>query len=478
MLHSYQSVSAPMGLLTRRRLLQVGGASGLGLTLGGLWQAQANSQPAAVPPKSIRACILIFYYGGPSHLDTFDMKPNAPAEVRGEFKPISTSVPGVQICEHLPRLARLMHKVALVRSMHHAARLHDSASIHALTGRPLEGTDRELFSPLPQFYPSFGSAVAYLRRDHPRDVSFASLPYSFHNVVTVPCQGAGFLGAAYDPMRIDVDAANSRYQVEMLRRTEGVDHLRSANRRRLVAALERADAEDDPRKGLYERAYRLLDAEEVGRALDITKEPARVRERYGFGAAAVARGEGGDGGNGAEMAYARQMRGQNLLLARRLVEAGVPFVNVYDCKQQGQNWDAHFKCANQHKTHLLPQADQGLSALIEDLDARGLLDSTLVVAMGEFGRTPRINSDGGRDHWPDCYTVLLAGGGVHAGEVHGSSDSIGAYPAADPVTPGDLAATVFWRFGLDPDLELHDVTGRPHRLAEGRPIRRMFRQTS
>jgi hypothetical protein len=461
-------------MLTRRRLIQLGGAGGLGLTLGGLWRAQARQPAAAASPNPIRACILVFYYGGPSHLDTFDMKPRAPAEVRGEFQPISTSVPAIHVCEHLPRMARLMHKVALVRSVHHAARLHDSASIHALTGRPLDGPDRELFSPLPQVYPSFGSAVAYLRRGASRDVPFASLPYSFHNVVTVPCQGAGFLGAAYEPLRIDVDSTNAKYRVEMLQRAEDVDPLRSANRRRLARALEVADAAGDPRKGLYEKAYRLLDSEEIARALDITREPAAVRQRYGFDAAPVARGEGGGGGNGAEMAYARQMRGQNLLLARRLVEAGVPFVNVYDCKQQGQNWDAHFKCANQHKTYLLPQADQGLSALIEDLDARGLLDSTLVVAMGEFGRTPRINNDGGRDHWPDCYTVLFAGGGVRGGAVHGASDSVGAYPALDPVTPGDLAATIFWRFGLDPDLELHDMTGRPHRLAEGRPIRGLF----
>ena len=172
-------------------------------------------------------------------------------------------------------------------------------------------------------------------------------------------------------------------------------------------------------------------------------------------------GEGGGGGNGAELGYARQMRGQNLLLARRLVEAGVSFVNVYDFRQQGQNWDAHFKVANQHKRYLLPQADQSLSALIEDLDARGLLDSTLVVAMGEFGRTPKINNDGGRDHWPDCYTVLLAGGGVQGGAIFGSSDKIGAYPASEPVTPGDLAATIYWRFGIDPAREIHDPTGRP-----------------
>ncbi len=174
------------------------------------------------------------------------------------------------------------------------------------------------------------------------------------------------------------------------------------------------------------------------------------------------------------MGCARQTRGLNLLAARRLVEAGVPFVNVYDFKQQGQNWDAHFKCAHQHKEYLLPQADQGLSALIEDLDARGLLDSTLVVAMGEFGRSPKINGDGGRDHWPDCYTVLLAGGGVRGGAVYGASDRIGAYPASNPVTPGDLAATIFWRFGLDPATEIRDQGGRPHRLADGEPIRALF----
>jgi uncharacterized protein (DUF1501 family) len=163
-----------------------------------------------------------------------------------------------------------------------------------------------------------------------------------------------------------------------------------------------------------------------------------------------------------------------LLLARRLVEAGVSFVNVYDFKQQGQNWDAHFNCANQHKTHLLPQADQSLSALIGDLDERGLLDSTLVVAMGEFGRTPKLNGDAGRDHWPDCYTVLLAGGGVQGGAVYGSSDRMGAFPASDPVTPGDLAATIFWRFGIDPATMMHDALGRPHRLAAGEAIKGLF----
>ena len=460
----------PIRELTRRRLLQVGTAGYLGLNLGGLWRAQAAgpTRPTANP---VRACILVFYYGGPSHLDTYDLKPAAPAEVRGEFKPIRTTVPGLHVCEYLPHMARVMHKVAVVRSVTHAARLHDSASIHALTGRPLDGPDRELFAPLPQVYPSHGSAIAHQTRDRRAAVPYAALPFTFRNVHDVPCQGGGFLGSAHDPLRIEADPDARRYRIDVLRQPADLDASRNRARRGLLHALEPANGQTT---GLYEKAYRLLESEAVHRALDLTQEPASVRDRYGYDLPPVAVGAGGGGGNGAEMGYAKQMRGQNLLLARRLVEAGVPFVTVYDFKQQGQNWDAHFQCADQHRRHLLPAADRGLSTLIEDLDQRGLLDSTLVVAMGEFGRTPRINGEAGRDHWPDCYSMLFAGGGVTGGAVYGASDRIGAYPAADPVTPGDLAATIFWRFGLDPAAEVHDQTGRQHRLAAGEPLRRLF----
>jgi len=454
--------------VTRRGLLRFGAGA---LTLGGLWRARAASpvMPAARP---VRSCILVFFYGGPSHLDTFDLKPNAPAEVRGEFQSISTAVPGVRVCEHLPRMAPVMDKVAQIRTVTHAASLHDSASIHALTGRPLDGPDRELFAPQPQFYPSYGSAVAALRPPTRGPVPFAALPFPFRNVHEVPCQGGGILGSRYDPLQIEGEPAARRYRADLLVRTDNLPSPRLDDRRSLLTALERTPP--GPLREFRERAYSLLDSDALRKALDISQEPWAVRERYGFGAEAVAVGEGGGGGNGAEMGYARQLRGQNLLLARRLVEAGVPFVNVYDFRQQGQNWDAHFKSADQHKTHLLPQADRGLSALIEDLDQRGLLETTLVVAMGEFGRTPKINGEGGRDHWPHCYTVLLAGGGVMGGAVYGVSDRIGAYPAADPVTPGDLAATIFWRFGIDPAGEIRDPTGRPHRLAAGEPVRKLF----
>ncbi len=418
---------------------------------------------------------MIFYYGGPSQLETFDLKPDAPAEIRGEFQPIATSVPGLNISEHLPMTARVMHHVALIRSMHHNNHLHDSASIETFTGRPPPTGDRELFSPVPQTFPSHGGIVGYHRRGQGLAVAHAVVPFLFHNVVDVPCQAGGFLGSAHDPFPIHVDPATLGYQSDLLTRPEGLARSREARRRELLEGMDawpsnRADRLRDQ----FDRAFRLLDSETVRRALDLSMEDPRTRERYGFDDPPSSVGEGGGGGNGAELGFARQMRGQNLLLARRLVEVGVPFVNVTDFRQQGQNWDAHFKCFNQHKRHLLPLADRAFSALIEDLEARGLLESTLVVALGEFGRTPRINKDAGRDHWPDCYSIALAGGGVRGGAVHGSSDRFAAYPASDPVTPADLAATIFWRFGLDPSSTIRDTQNRPFKLSEGEPIRDLF----
>lgn len=434
----------------------------LGLT-GSLASAIRASESSGSRP--IKCCILLFLYGGPSHLETFDPKPHAPVDVRGEFQPISTSVPGVQISEHLPMLAQRMHHIGLVRSVSHSATLHDAASIHALTGRPLDGPDRELFAPLPQVYPSYGSIVTSQRPRQPSEaeVRYAALPFVFHNVVPTPCQGGGFLGQAYDPLRIDVDLPAKQYQVETLKQAADL----GASRRRLRDQLRLSlDPLSDSARGLgshYERAYRLLDSTAIQQALDISQEPPEVRERYGWGSGAAS-----------DVGYANAMRGQNLLLARRLVEAGVPFINVYDYKQQGQNWDAHAQCFAQHKNHLLPPIDRGLSALIDDLQERGLLDTTLIVVTGEFGRTPKINGGAGRDHWPNCYSVMFAGGGIRGGAVYGASDATGAYPASDPVTPGDIAATILSRFGLDPLAEMHDQTGRPHRLATGQAIEKLI----
>ena len=461
--------------ISRRDLLRSGVVLGsLGVSPATLAKARPESVQTSLAP--IRACILIFYYGGPSHLETYDPKPEAPAEIRGEFKTIATSVPGVRIGEHLPSMSRVMHKVAIVRSMSHGYRLHDSASMKVLTGREPPQGDFELFAPAPQLFPSYGAAVSYVRRDRNLEVPFAALPYVFHNVVPTPCQGGGFLGPAFDPFQVLGDAEKRCYRADVLEVAEGLTATRRAGRRGLQTALDHDPMrpQDTRLGGLRERAHRLLDSTTLRKALDVEREDPKLRDRYGFGPPPASVGSGGGGGNGAELGFARQMRGQNLLLARRLVEAGVPFVNVYDFRQQGQNWDAHFHGFEQHRRHLLPLADQSLSALIDDLDGRGLLESTLVVALGEFGRTPRINKDGGRDHWPDCYSVVMAGGGVRGGTIFGASDRFGAYPASDPVTPADLAATIYWRFGIDPRTEVRDTLGRPYPLALGEPIRAVF----
>jgi hypothetical protein len=463
---------------SRRQWLRSGLAFPSGMGLAG-WLPHlsraiaAPASPAARRP--IRACIVVFYYGGPSHLDTFDMKPEAPVEVRGEFKPVPTTVPGLAISEHLPHLAQVMHKVAVIRSMHHGNRLHDSASTEVLTGRQSPQGDREEFAPIPQFFPCHGATLSHQWRDRRLDVCHAALPWVFHNVVPTPCQGGGFLGSAYDPLRITGDPQKLRYDAEMLKTPPELTAPRIADRKRLLSQVDGTAAPGQPARpaveleSLYARAYELLGSEAVRRALDIEQEDPRVRARYGL----YSEYQPGPT-NGSEHGYGRNLRGQNLLLARRLVEAGVPFVNIYDFRQQGQNWDAHADNFNQHKKHLLPPADRALAALIDDLDERGLLESTLVVATGEFGRTPRINPTAGRDHWPDCYSVLVAGGGIAGGSVFGSSDKIGAYPATQPVTPADLAATIYWRFGLDPHAEIHDRTGRPWRLADGLPIDAVF----
>lgn len=462
-------------LPSRREIIAAG--TGMGL-LSSMSVVKSACAAAAASPDSvqqaasIRACIVVFYYGGPSHLDTYDMKPHAPDSVRGEFSPIATSQPGLQICEHLPHMARVMHKVAVVRSMHHTNRLHDSASTETHTGRQGPKGDREEFGPIDQFFPCHGAILSLLRSGQQLDVPHAMLPWQFHNVVTTPCQGGGFLGHRFDPLLVTGDSAKLQYRMESLIRPAELTLSRISRRRTLLSGLDQTPTlmrQPPPFGDFRDRAHQLLSSTKLQKALQIEDESAAIRERYGTREPKALPGDGA-----AASAPARNLRGQNLLLARRLVEAGVQFVNVHDFRQQGQNWDAHAKNFDQHKRYLLPQADQALAALIEDLDDRGLLDSTLVVALGEFGRTPTINSNAGRDHWPDCYTVLLAGGGIRGGTVFGSSDRIGAYPATNPVTPADLAATIFHGFGIDPRTEIRDLTGRPYRVADGMPMTDLF----
>lgn len=427
----------------------------------------------------IRSCIFVFQYGGPSHLDTFDMKPQGPSEVRGEFQPIPTSVPGLHVCEHLPHLARIMHKVAIIRSMHHTNRLHDSASIETFTGRQGPNGDREEFAPIAQFFPCHGAVIhALLAARNARaaplhEIPHVVVPWLFHNVIDVPCQGGGFLGQGFDPFLVEGNPQDVSFRAQMLQPATDVPHARLERRRELLATLDdRSAAQADVVQDWnahYDRAVRLLESRQLFEVFQIERETEDTRRRYGL---MEQHAEGG--GNGAEKAHGRNLRGQSLLLARRLVEAGIPFINVNDFRQQGQNWDAHADNFAQHRQHLLPAFDRGLAALIDDLDERGLLDTTLVVAAGEFGRTPTINAQAGRDHWPDCYSLLLAGGGIRGGQVYGSSDRTGAYPETDPVTPADLAATIYSRFGLAPHQEIHDPTGRPWRIADGRPLAALF----
>ncbi len=467
--------SLPERLPTARRtFLRRCGLSAFGWDV---WRRISAAETAATRPGSgdrppVRSCIFVFYYGGPSHLDTYDMKPLAPAEIRGEFQPISTSVPGLAVCEHLPQMASVMHKVALVRSMHHSNRLHDSAAIETFTGRQGPDGDREEFVPIPQHVPCHGAVLHALRRDLACDVQHAVLPWVFHNVIDVPCQGGGFLGHPFDPFRIAGDPETQTFSAAMLERPDDLSLLRIGHRRQLLESLDAktVGVDDASLTHFYNRAYELLGSQTLRDALRIDREPATVRQRYGLYENSPPPGTGPAAAN----AIGRNLRGQSLLQARRLVEAGIPFVNVNDFRQQGQNWDTHRDNFDQHKTDLLPAADRSLAALIDDLDERGLLESTLVVALGEFGRSPRINGTAGRDHWPDCYTILLAGGGIRGGTVFGASDAHGAFSERDPVTPADLAATIYWRFGLDPRSVIHDTTGRPYHLADGRPLTQLF----
>ena len=440
-----------------------------GAVVPGLLNASETSLPTRAP--KIRSCIILFYYGGPSHLDMFDMKPAAPDNIRGEFKQISTTVPGTFISELLPSHANIMHKISVVRSMHHTNRLHDSASTESLTGRQSPQGDREEFKPIRQFYPAYGAALSMLRSDLEQELPFVALPWVFRNVIPVPCQWGGFLGKTYDPFQITGDISKATFRADAFNRPADLPILRLKSRQQLLSqinsdsSLEAATSNRGFGSHL-KKALELMQSTRLSKALKIEEESDATRAAYGLYDEKPPQGVRNVSGH--------QLRGQNLLMARRLVEAGVQFINVYDFRVQGQNWDSHANNFAEHRDRLVPPMDKAFAALINDLEDRGLLDSTLVIGMGEFGRTPKINANAGRDHWPDCYSITLAGGGVKGGYVHGASDNIGAYPVEKAVTPGDLAATIYWRFGINPNSDILDHTGRPHRLAEGHPIYELF----
>jgi len=452
----------------RRDVLRAGSVGLLGLTLPELLRAQtlAADRGLSSPVRKAKACIMLFMWGGPAHQDTWDLKPDAPDEVRGEFRPIDTQVPGIQICEHFPLLAQRTQQLAIIRSMTHTNVDHTAATHYLLTGKPpLPSND------LRKDWPNFGAVLAKLGRGRDPLPPFVSMRPKLENdvprfVEESHGQFAGWLGPTWDPLTIDADPSRADYRVGEIEPLDEVPEMRMNRRRSLLSSLEvtatRLQQLDSTRnmQRNYSQAFDLL-ASAVGRsAFDLTQEPDAVRDWYG-----------------------RNPHGQSVLQARRLVERGVPLVTVYwpsdGIKNVSVYWDTHSRNFIDLRDRLMPVADRAFSALLDDLDQRGLLDETLVIWTGEFGRTPKIgqrNSDAGagrdgRDHWPNCFTSVMAGGGIRGGQVYGASDQHAAYPALNPVNPIDLAATVYDLMGVPPNLELTDIEGRPFVICPGNPIR-------
>lgn len=436
--------------VTRRQVLRIGAVGGFGLTLPVLLRAEARSTGS----RSTRARSVIFLhqFGGPSHHDTFDMKPDAPAEIRGEFGAIPSSLPGLIVSEHLPRLAKLAHVYSLVRSVHHTTSAHNSAAYYSLTGhKPL--IDIVTANASATDFPSYGAIVDKLAPTISRVPTAVSLPTMIADgPFRTPGEFAGFLGKQHDPLFITQDPNKQDFRVEQLSLPLDVPLGRISDRRALLsglvahARLAESTAAVGGMSAYQRKAIDLLTSPETARAFDIQEEDPKVRDRYG-----------------------RTTYGQSVLMARRLVEAGVRFVTVYYSPGIG-GWDTHLNNFKTLRDSRLPITDQSLSALLEDLDVRGLLDETMVVWAGEFGRTPKINKDAGRDHWPQCYTILMAGGGLQRGFLHGASDSSGAYPRDQPCTPDDISATMFHCLGIDPTIELRDQLDRPVPVSYGKPI--------
>lgn len=448
---------------TRRNLLQVGGLGVLGLTLSNWLRAEGARNSSR--RKRAEAVIFLHQWGGPSHLDTVDPKPNAPSEIRGEFRAVPTSAPGVFFTERLPRLGQMAHRLCVIRTMTHTMKNHNSAGYYSLTGHAPPTDDQRLRDSL-DLFPAYGSVVDYFLPPKPGVPTFVAFPHVIADGSVTPGQHASFLGRKHDPFFVGQDPNSPSFRLPELTLPAGLTLERLEDRQQVLQIIDRQRQLLDysaAAKGLddyYQRAVALLTSPKIREAFDLSKEPIDVRDRYG-----------------------RTTYGQSCLLARRLVEAGVRFVNVYFAASIGGQgntggWDTHGFNGNPMypilKNYLLPITDQTLPTLIQDLESRGLLDTTLVVWAGEFGRTPRINNNAGRDHWPQCYSVILAGGGLKQGFVYGVSDRFGAWPSSHPVKPDDLAATMFAALGLDPQAEVYDPLNRPLQIATGRVLDEIF----
>jgi uncharacterized protein (DUF1501 family) len=443
---SYQSVS-------RRALLRVGGVGLFGLTYPHLLAAKPR------PKASAKAVIFLHQWGGPGQHETFDPKPDAPDNVRGWYGATKTRLPGVIFGERIPKLAAMADRFTVIRCLQHTMKNHNSAGYYSLTGVAPPTDDQRLRDSL-ELFPAYGSIVDKLSPAPKGAATFVSFPHVIADGSITPGQHASFLGKGHNPLFVNQDPSRPDFRLPELTLPENLGVERLENRTDLLRVIdEQSDLMDRSlvAQGLdenYQKAVAMLTSPRFKMAFDLTKESKKTRDAYG-----------------------RTSYGQSCLLARRVVEAGAKFVNVYYARSiggTGNGWDYHGfrgESVTGRLDELLPSADQTLPALLTDLEDRGLLESTLVVWVGEFGRTPKISSNGGRDHWPQCYCAVLAGGGAKKGFVYGASDRIGAYPTVGHARPEDLAATMFEALGIDPESEVRDKLNRPLPIARGQPIR-------
>lgn len=447
--------------LSRRTFLAIGG---LGAAAWGLGGRPARAAVPSIEPRHFgraKRCILLFLTGGPPQHDTWDMKPQATDQIRGELKPIPTNVPGIEISELFPRLARQADKYCLIRSLTHGDTVHTSAGYAMLTGAvhpKANATTATDIQPTPDDHPHVGALIARHRGESKGVPVAVSLPEFIRdaNVNDFPGQNAGFLGKAYAPLLVEADSGRTRIlapQLELpadmtVNRLRDRDLLRQRFNgfQRGLAEFARRDEFDT----FHPRSLGLLSSPKFPRAFDLSDETAVLRESYG-----------------------EHLFGQGCLLARRLIEAGVTLVTVYwhyEGPDDSPVWDTHWNNFKHLRERLMPPTDRAVSALLHDLDQRGLLEETLVLCFGEFGRTPRVNKMAGRDHWPQVQSIMAAGGGVRGGQVYGASDPQGAYPADKPVGPADLTATILHLLGVPREMEIHDLFGRPLQACAGAPI--------
>ncbi len=445
----------------RRQFLRVGAAGVVGAALPIAAGSAGAAEPGTGRAKSV---LIILLSGGPSQLDTLDPKPEAPAEVRGEFAPIKTAVPGIMVCEHLPKLAQQMGRWSIVRSLAHPEHNHLLATHVALTGRPTPlprgGSDLDRVESRNDF-PNLAAALDFVRPGAGGIPTGVSLPnYLIEGPLTWPGQHAGFLGTKHDPWQVNGDPSDPKFRIDALRLQEGVNVPRLQSRRELLESFNggnsplTASGRVSSLGEQQEVAFSLLTSARMTQAFELNQESDANRDRYG-----------------------RNKFGQSILLSRRLIEAGVPVVQA----TMGivQTWDTHVDNWGKLKNTLLPQLDMGLAALLDDLSASGLLDQTLVVVMGEFGRTPRISTlpgqtIPGRDHWAWAYSALFAGAGVRGGQVVGQTDFKAAYPLSQPWSPADVCTTVFNALGVGHDAMINDPLRRPHHLCNGNVIEPLY----